>query len=325
MAPTMIEVRDLTRRFGSITALSEVSFSVPRGQVVGLLGENGAGKTTAMRVLTGFVAPSEGTALVDGLDVVEEPLATRKRIGYLPEGNPLYLDLRLGEILRFSAELHGLTGAARDRAVARSVEMAGLAGQERQVVGTLSKGYRQRAGLAQALLHEPDVLILDEPTSGLDPNQQEEMRGLIRDLREEHTVLLSTHILPEVEAVCDRVLIIHRGKLVADDSVEAIKRQQRGETTLSLVVRGTPEALRAALAEIPLARPPETSPSGEEGVLEATVGLAGHPDRRVLERLAAALASSGLGLSRLETRATSLEEVFARLTTDQVPPAAERR
>jgi len=325
VAPTMIEVRDLTRRFGSITALSEVSFSVPRGQVVGLLGENGAGKTTAMRVLTGFVAPSEGTALVDGLDVVEEPLATRKRIGYLPEGNPLYLDLRLGEILRFSAELHGLTGAARDRAVARSVEMAGLAGQERQVVGTLSKGYRQRAGLAQALLHEPDVLILDEPTSGLDPNQQEEMRGLIRDLREEHTVLLSTHILPEVEAVCDRVLIIHRGKLVADDSVEAIKRQQRGETTLSLVVRGTPEALRAALAEIPLARPPETSPSGEEGVLEATVGLAGHPDRRVLERLAAALASSGLGLSRLETRATSLEEVFARLTTDQVPPAAERR
>jgi len=222
MVSAMIEVQDLSKSFGSVRALGGVSFTIPRGQVVGLLGPNGAGKTTSMRILTGYLAPTTGTALIDGQDVVEEPIACQRRIGYLPEGNPLYSDLRIMEALNFSAKMHGIPGPSRRAAILETVQAAGLSGMEHRLIGTISKGFRQRVGLAQALLHKPDILILDEPTSGLDPNQQEEMRTLIRDLGREHTVILSTHILPEVEAVCDRVLIIDAGgrgllEVYADD------------------------------------------------------------------------------------------------------------
>ncbi len=315
MAETMIEVEHLTKTYGAKRALDSVSFSVPRGQVVGLLGPNGAGKTTAMRIITGFLAPTHGRARVADRDVVEDPLACRARLGYLPEGNPLYPDLRVEEALRFAASLHGLTGLDRREAVDRSMMVAGLTAFRRRLLGTMSKGEKQRVGLAQALMHDPDVLILDEPTSGLDPNQQEGMRELIRDLGAEHTVVLSTHILPEVEAVCDRALIINRGELVADGPVEDIKRRQAGGTRAKLVVRAAETALRDVLEALPFVADVtvETVP-GESDVLAAQVQLHDADLRPQLETLAAAVHGAGLGLSGLEVETASLEQIFAHLT-----------
>ncbi|MDJ0521076.1 MAG: ATP-binding cassette domain-containing protein [Planctomycetota bacterium] len=221
----MIEVRNLVKHYGPVKALQDVSFEVRPGEVVGLLGPNGAGKSTAMRIITGFLAPTSGSVLVDGVEVIDDPIACQSKIGYLPEGNPLYLDMRLREALRFVASTRGLRGEERGRAIGEAVKDAGLKGKEHQLIGSLSRGYRQRVGLAMALLHRPPILILDEPSSGLDPNQQIEMRRFLRALGHSRTVIFSSHILPEVEAVCDRVLIIHQGKLVADGSIEDVRRQ----------------------------------------------------------------------------------------------------
>src|SRR5438105_3706965 len=246
----MIEVIDLTKRYGSdVMALAGITFSVPQGQVVGFLGPNGAGKTTTMKIVTGFLAPTSGTALVDGHDVTSDPLPAQRRIGYLPEGNPLYGDFRVDEALKFSAEMHGLRGAERDKAIDEAVDTVNLSDKRRRTCGTMSRGERQRVGLAQALLHKPQVLILDEPTSGLDPNQQTEMRALIRSLGGERTVVLSTHVLSEVEAICDRAIIISVGKLVADGTVADIRG--RGRSGLVAVVRGTPAQAEAAFAGLP--------------------------------------------------------------------------
>jgi ABC-2 type transport system ATP-binding protein len=311
MAETMIEVRDLTKHFGAVQALRGVSFSIPRGQVVGLIGPNGAGKTTAMRILTGFLAPTSGTTLVDGQDVVEDPIACRRRIGYLPEGNPQYLDLRVRESLIFIAHMHGLRGPIASAAVGEAMEVAGLHGMESRLIGTVSKGYRQRVGLAAALLHKPDILILDEPSSGLDPNQQSEMRDLLRRLGEEHTVIFSTHILPEVAAVCDRVLFIHEGRLAADGTVQDLEHlAHRGPAAL-LVLRAEAEAVGRAF-------------DGHAGAEVATLG-ADHVAVRVpataqpvgpdfLEGLAAQAAAAGLPLLELRMAVPSLEQVFADLT-----------
>lgn len=318
MAQTMIEVKDLTKQFGSVQALRGVSFSVPRGQVIGLLGPNGAGKTTAMRLITGYLAPTGGTVLVDGRDVVEDPLACCRRIGYLPEGNPLYTDLTIRETLRFAARMRGLVGSDRDEAVEESIIVAGLEHMERRLIGTLSRGFRQRVGLAQALLHKPDILILDEPTSGLDPNQQEEMRGLIRRLGEEHTVMLSTHILPEVEAVCDRAMIIHLGRLVADGTVAEIKRRATGGPAVGLVLRGGEDAVRTAFEPVDFVREVHVeSVPGEDGVLRVRVGLEGSLDRSHMEALAAIVSERGLGLSELRPETATLEQIFAELTADE--------
>ncbi|MHC5010832.1 MAG: ABC transporter ATP-binding protein [Planctomycetota bacterium] len=327
MAETMIEVRDLTKHYGAVEALSEVSFEVPRGQVVGLLGPNGAGKTTAMRILTGYVAPTGGTAFVDGQDVVEEPMGCRRRIGYLPEGNPLYLELRVEEALGFSAQMHGLTGDARRRAVSDSIEAAGLLGLERRLIGTFSKGYRQRVGLAQALLHQPDVLILDEPTSGLDPNQQEEMRSLIRSLGAERTVMLSTHILPEVEAVCDRALIISKGKLVADGSVEEIRATAASGPAAVVVVRAEKEAVKGAFEPLPFVKSIYVDAlEGASGHLRVRLAVEDGDHREQLEAVAAAAHRGGLPLSELAAERATLEQIFAQLTADapeDAPSATE--
>jgi gliding motility-associated transport system ATP-binding protein len=315
MADTMIEVEDLRKHYGAIEALRGVSFTVPRGQVVGLLGPNGAGKSTAMRILTGYIAPTAGEARVDGHDVVEESMACRRRIGYLPEGNPLYLDLRLEEALHFAARMHGLRGAAGERAVKRSIDLAGLQGREHQLLGTLSKGYRQRAGLAQALLHDPSVLILDEPTSGLDPNQQEEMRTLIRTLGSDHTVILSTHILPEVEAVCDRVLIISEGRLCSDGTVEEIKTSSSSSPVAVVVVRGEAPRVREAIGGLDFVEEVNLEDvAGEMGVTRARVKLAGLGERAQLEALASAAHTAGLPLSELALETVSLGQIFAELT-----------
>jgi len=219
----MIEVRNLVKNYGPVKALKGVTFEIEPGQVVGLLGPNGAGKSTAMRILTGFLAPTSGSARIDGVEVVDDPIRCQRQIGYLPEGNPLYLDMRLREVLRFVASARGLRGAERGHAIGEAVQDAGLKGKEHMLVGSLSRGYKQRVGLAMALLHRPPILILDEPSSGLDPNQQIEMRRFLRRLSESRTIIFSSHILPEVEAVCDRILLIHRGHLVADGTVDEVR------------------------------------------------------------------------------------------------------
>jgi ABC-2 type transport system ATP-binding protein len=310
----MIEAVDLTKRYGAVNALRGVTFSVPKGQVVGFLGPNGAGKTTTMKILTGFLAPTSGTAIVDGQDVTLDPLPAQKKIGYLPEGNPLYGEFRVEEALKFAAEMHGLRGAERDRAIDEAIDAVSLEDKRKRVCGTMSRGERQRVGLAQALLHRPQVLILDEPTSGLDPNQQAEMRALIRSLGRERTVILSTHILPEVEAVCDRALIISRGTLVADGTVEEI-RAKGSRSAVVAVIRATKEdAALDAFADVPGFDAVDVSSVAEEPGW-VRVRLTGDPSREACERVAARAAQRGYPLSSLEADRASLETIFAALTT----------
>ncbi len=317
----MIRVENLEKSYVDVRALDGVSFDVPQGQVVGLLGPNGAGKTTAMRILTGFVAPSGGSAYIDGIDVQDDPMACQRRIGYLPEGNPLYTDLRVREVLRFAADMHGLRGEARRRAIDEAVEQVGLAGLEHRTIGTFSKGYRQRVGLAQALLHRPPVLILDEPTSGLDPNQQEDMRDLIRRLGQERTVVLSTHILSEVEAVCQRALIIAKGRLVADGTIDEVLAMGRREAGACLTVRGSLEQAQRAFQGLPfVTRVEAVSGAPLAGLTALRLAFDGDALPERLEQLAAACHGARLPLSRLEAEATRLEDVFATLTETAAPP-----
>src|SRR5712691_2675648 len=234
----MISVKDLSKRYARNTAVDHISFEVERGQIVGFLGPNGAGKTTTMRMLTCFLPPSSGTATVAGFDVLEAPLEVKKRIGYLPEAPPLYLEMRTAEYLTFVGRLKGLSGAELRRRVDTVCDRCAVGDEKNKLLGKLSKGYRQRVGLAQAIIHNPDVLILDEPTAGLDPHQIIETRDLIKDLAKNgnHTVILSTHILPEVEATCQKVIIISKGKLVATDSVENLTSRLRGAETVAVEV-----------------------------------------------------------------------------------------
>jgi ABC-2 type transport system ATP-binding protein len=232
----MIEAQGLVKRYGDVTALDHVTFTVPRGEVVGFLGPNGAGKTTALRIFSTYLTPDEGVARVAGFDCADEPMEVRRRIGYLPEHPPLYHDHTVEEFLRFCAALRGVRRKDRRRAVDEAIARCGLGEVRRRLIGNLSKGYRQRVGLAQALVHGPEVLVLDEPTVGLDPQQIREIRELIRSLAGSHTVLLSTHILPEVAMTCRRAVIIHQGRIVAEDDLENLSALAGGleETFLRL-------------------------------------------------------------------------------------------
>ncbi len=232
----MIEVRGLTKKYGTFTAVDDISFTVEKGQILGFLGPNGAGKTTTMRILTGYLPPTSGTALVAGYDVQEQSMEVRRRIGYLPESPPLYNDMTVREYVDFCAALKGVPRNKRAEAVSATLEQCGLEDRVNQLIGTLSKGYRQRTGLAQALVHDPEVLILDEPTIGLDPAQIIEIRELIKGLAGNHTVILSTHILPEVSVTCQAVAIIHQGKLCAADSLENLTRVH-GESLEEIFLR----------------------------------------------------------------------------------------
>jgi ABC-2 type transport system ATP-binding protein len=243
----VIHVSNLTKYYGDYAAIRDVSFDVPRGQVVGFLGPNGAGKTTTMRILAGYLTATSGKARIDGLDVFWNPVEVRRRIGYMPENCPLYPEMRVVEYLRFRAGIKGLHGGAARRRVEHAVSRCWLTGVRRQVIGTLSKGYRQRVGLADTLLADPPVLILDEPTAGLDPSQIRESRKLIRELGEEHTVLLSTHILSEVERTCNRVIIINRGRVAAEGMLDDLRRQSHSleDLFVNLVEAEVPEATAA--------------------------------------------------------------------------------
>ncbi|RMH71665.1 MAG: ATP-binding cassette domain-containing protein [Gemmatimonadetes bacterium] len=247
----MIEVESLVKAYGTQKAVNNVTFSVPKGQILGFLGPNGAGKTTTMRVLTGYLAPTSGSASIAGYDVVTQSLEARRKVGYLPESAPLYPDMNVVDYLQFVAEIRQINGSARRDRIREMVEVCGLEEVIQKDIGQLSKGYRQRVGLAQAMIHHPDVLILDEPTSGLDPNQIVEIRSLIREIGREHTVILSTHILPEVQATCDRVLIINRGQLVADGTPEELQAAAQGAERVRIEAKiSSPDDAVEALREL---------------------------------------------------------------------------
>ncbi len=317
-----IEVTDLKKSYGSREALRGVSFSVQPGEVVGFLGPNGAGKSTAMKILTGYISPTSGSARIDGFDVLEDPLLARSRLGYLPEHAPLYLDMRVIDYLRYMGEVRGLARAALSRAIDQVATDCGITERLYQEIGSLSKGYRQRTGLAQAMLHSPPILILDEPTTGLDPNQIVEIRNLIRELGRSRTVLLSTHILSEVQATCDRVIIIHRGERVADGATSEITDRAKGGQLLRLVlapgrVRRDPTDLARDLAAIPgverisSLEQPDPNHSGFEVLTQGDL-------RSALFRFAV---EQGVELLELAPERSSLEEVFRRLTGNETHSA----
>jgi ABC-2 type transport system ATP-binding protein len=315
----MIEAHELTRRYGPKTAVDGISFSVGEGEILGILGPNGAGKTTTLRMITGFLPPSEGRVTVAGLDLVDEPRRARRQIGYLPENVALYPEMRVEEYLAYRARLEGLDRKAARHAIGESMERCLISDVRGQTISTLSKGYRQRVGLAQAILHGPRVLVLDEPTVGLDPKQIIAIRDLIRELGGEHTLLLSTHILPEVELLCDRVLIIDRGRIVGEGSPEALRTRLEGHFLLRVELKGSPpgapEAL-GALDGVVDVRPLPGAPAGD-AVAFLVEGAPGADPREAIFREAV---SKDWVLLALEQERASLEDVFIRLTTrDQSP------
>jgi ABC-2 type transport system ATP-binding protein len=312
----MIEVENLGKTYVEEPVVRDLSFFVPEGQVVGFLGPNGAGKTTVMRMLTAFLPPTTGRVVVAGVDLDQDPVALRRNVGYLPENVPLYPEMRVDEYLRFRADIEEVPRAeVRDR-MDDVVEQCMVGDVRRQVIGTLSKGYRQRVGLAGALIHRPPVLILDEPTVGLDPNQIIRVRELITELGREHTVLLSTHILPEVEQVCERVFIIDRGRIVADGAPDALRTKLVGNPTLAVELKGADDIATEALHRLP-------------GVVAVSEREAGHfvvehsPDTDPREAVFGLAVERGWVLMALIPHRASLEDVFVRLTTREEVIAEE--
>jgi len=303
----MIEIRDLAKKYGKIQALRGVSMTIRKGEIVGLLGPNGAGKTTTMKILAGYLLPTSGAARVAGHDVVEEPLKVQEKIGYLPENAPIYLDMLVYEYLRFMADMRGL-GVERDRRIGRAVEECGIGGVLGRHIGHLSKGYRQRVGLAATILHEPGILILDEPTTGLDPNQIVEVRDLIRRMGQTKTVILSTHILPEVEATCDRAVILIDGQIRADGKLDELTRSC---TEVVSVACGDADAARQVLVDVAGVTAVEVS--GADGDY-TTFRLELVGDADVGSAVFEAVSSRGWKLRELRRDHKTLEQVFRELT-----------
>lgn len=307
----MIQVENLTKNYGPTRALKGVSFSISKGEIVGFLGPNGAGKSTTMKILTGYIPADSGSATVADFDVFEESLEVRRHIGYLPESTPLYTEMAVIDFLKFIGEVRGLKGARLKDRVGAAVEMVGLAGAAGKTIGELSKGYRQRVGIAQALLHEPDILILDEPTSGLDPNQIIEIRELIKKIGAEKTIILSTHILPEVTATCNRAIIISDGRVVASGTPDELMAKSKSGDSVVARLRGPRENVEKKLADV--AGVTEVRVLGQEdGALRVHVLAPQAPD--LAERVFAVAASNNWPLSELRQESASLEQVFAELT-----------
>jgi ABC-2 type transport system ATP-binding protein len=310
----VIEVHNLTKQYGPFTAVDDISFRVERGEILGFLGPNGAGKTTTMRILTGYMPPTDGTAVVAGFDVLDQPIEAKRRIGYLPETPPLYPDMTVREYLTFCTRIKGMPRSGRAPRIDTVMERTRIADMANRHCSKLSKGYRQRVGLAQALLHNPDVLILDEPTAGLDPKQIIETRKLIKELAGDHTIVLSTHILPEVSQTCQRVVIINKGRVVAVDSVENLISRAGEAGTVHVQVDAGGEDARAVLAAIDgVAGVEVTRADGPVIALE----VQGDVGRDVRRELAAAIVTRGWGLLELRQQRVSLEDVFLHLTTEE--------
>ena len=312
----MIEVQHLTKRYGTVTAVNDVSFTVERGEIFGFLGPNGAGKTTTMRVLTGYIPATEGRAVVAGYDVFEKPIEAKRRTGYLPETPPLYPDMTVTEYLSFVAKIKAVPAKERQSRIDQVMRKTYIADVANRACGRLSKGYRQRVGLAQALIHNPDVLILDEPTAGLDPKQILETRRLIKELAGSHTIVLSTHILPEVAQTCQRVVIINKGRVVAIDTPDNLTARLRGSETLLVQVDGEAAQVTAALERV--AGVTRVQPSDVRGQYPS-YEVDSERGRDVRRDLARAVVDSGFGLLELRPVRMSLEEIFLSLTTEERP------
>jgi ABC-2 type transport system ATP-binding protein len=314
----MIEVENLCKQFGSTRAVEGVSFHVKRGEIIGLLGPNGSGKTTIMRILTGFFPATEGRALIGGQDVADHSLEVRRRIGYLPETMVLYPDLSVTALLEFGARVKGLTGKLARQRIDYAIEHCGLAEVRRKLIGRLSKGYRQRTGIAQAILSNPEVLILDEPTVGLDPKQVVEIRELIRSLSGHSTVLLSTHILPEVTVTCRRVVIIDRGKIVAQDTPEVLTAKLQGSEQSLVTVAGPREAVAEALKSLPqVERLEERAGDGELNGACSFIAFSLMHGETVRAAIASSVVQHGWNLLEIKPIALSLEDLFMRLVTSE--------
>jgi ABC-2 type transport system ATP-binding protein len=314
----VIEVQGLTKRYGKTTAVEDLNFSVRKGEILGFLGPNGAGKTTTMRIITCYLPPTLGKVSVAGYDVMEEPLEVKKRVGYLPETPPLYTDMRVKEMLAFAARIKGVPRRQVKQRIEMVAEKTSITDVTQKIVGHLSKGYRQRVGLAAALIHDPEVLVLDEPTAGLDPKQIIETRKLIHRLAGEHTIILSTHILPEAANTCSRVMIINAGRLVAEDTPENLTARLQGYGTMRLIVDGPSRAVEEALTRVLGVNRVSSLPAGD-GRAEFNVETAPGLDARA--ELARAVVDSGWGLLELRPVGMSLEEIFLKLTTTDAAEA----
>lgn len=304
----MIEVKDLTKNYGSHQAIDRLSFSVKKGEVVGFLGPNGAGKSTTMKIITGFMAPSAGSASVAGFDVFENPLEVKRRIGYLPEIPPVYLDMKVIDYLKYVAELKGIETNKLKASVDRAIEKTNLESVAQRLIHNISKGFRQRVGIAQAIVSDPEVLILDEPTVGLDPKQVAEIRDLIRELRGQHTIILSTHILSEVQATCERIIIINRGKIVAQDTLQNLASLQKGRRRVHLSFKKKTESLVKGLMSL----------NGVLGVVEEaganSFTLETDENDEVIENIAQLVIQQKAGLLEISSVKADLEDIFLKLT-----------
>lgn len=310
----MIEVKNLVKRYGDHLAVDHLSFHVDKGQIYGFLGPNGAGKSTTMNIMTGYIASTEGEVLIDGHNILEEPEEAKKCIGYLPEQPPLYFDMTVWEYLKFAAELKKIKKSQRAEQVEEVMELTGISDMRNRLIKNLSKGYKQRVGLAQAILGYPEIIILDEPTVGLDPKQIIEIRELIKKLSEKHTVILSSHILSEVSAVCDYVMIINHGKLVASDTTENLSKMTLGSNTLELTIKGTKEEVNKLVSPLEMIRELEWMQSEEEDCVNLKITTEERTDIR--EQLFYLMAEHKLPILKMESTRISLEDVFLELTEE---------
>jgi len=306
----MIKVENLTKRYGGFAAINELNFEVEKGEIVGFLGPNGAGKSTTMKILTSFLPATSGRASIGGFDVFEQSIEARKRLGYLPENTPLYTDMRVGEYLRFRAHLKGVAGRKVRQAVGDALELCSLKDVERKIIGALSKGYRQRVGLADALVHDPDLLILDEPTIGLDPNQVRHVRELIKHLGGKRTVLISTHILPEVEIMCSRVIVIHKGKIRASDTAENLLKNHRATGSMRIEANVGSDDAVALLSRLPGVKDMTTERDGDYTILQLRLEANTDPSEAVYQLAR----DRNWSLRELTRRRPTLEDVFVELT-----------
>lgn len=310
----VIEVNNLVKRYGDHTAVDHLSFKIEKGKIYGFLGPNGAGKSTTMNMITGYIASTEGTVIIDGHDILDEPEQAKKCIGYLPEMPPLYFDMTVLEYMNFVADLKKIPKDKKKSMVAEVMEMVKITDMKNRLIKNLSKGYRQRVGLAQAILGYPEVIILDEPTVGLDPKQIIEIRDLIKSLKEKHTVILSSHILSEVSAVCDYVLIISHGKLVASDTPENLGKLAEGSNTLNLIVKGEKDKICTALRQIEGVKNVTAADAKEEYAWNVTVST--NEDSDVREEVFFKMADAKCPILEMQSRKVSLEEIFLELTED---------
>lgn len=310
----MIEVKNLVKKYGDHIAVDHLSFQIEKGKIYGFLGPNGAGKSTTMNMITGYIASTEGTVSIDGYDILEEPEKAKKCIGYLPEQPPLYFDMTVLEYMKFAADLKKIPKDKKNSMIEEVMNMVKITDMKNRLIKNLSKGYRQRVGLAQAILGYPEVIILDEPTVGLDPKQIIEIRDLIKSLKKKHTVILSSHILSEVSAVCDYVLIISHGKLVASDTPDNLGRLAAGSNTLNLLIKGQKETIRSLLLEIPGVKDISIEKkAGEEGW---RVSLSTEENRDIREEVFYKMAEEKYPILEMQSKKVSLEEIFLELTEE---------